>query len=162
MNTPIQRYLSEGLDHVNVVERVHHRHRALQRELRRQLREVNQGIHLDRLLAENLAGVDHPVVQRDDRHARLLISLQVKRYDFANIHESVLNWGRTTVLRQKRGVHIDASILEAGYHVRRDEVAKGSNDAEIELLLRNHLRRLPLFQRVLSTNNVSESTNHSI
>lgn len=142
-------HLSQGLNHVNVVQRVHHRHGALQRELRRQLGEVHQRVDVHRFLAENLARIDHLVVERDDGDTRFLVSLHIIWQKESNIHERVLNRSSASVLWQKGGMHVDSTVLEAGNDVRRNEIAKGGHHAEVELLIGNGLWRLPLSQRVL-------------
>lgn len=141
--------MGQGLNHVNVVQRVHHRHGAFQRELRRQLGEVHQRVDIHRLLAENLARIDHLVVERDDGDTRFFVTLHIMWQKGSNIHERVLNWSSASVLRQKGGMHVDSAVLEAGNDVRWNEIAKGGHHAEVELLIGDGLWRLPLSQRVL-------------
>ena len=92
--------MRQGLDHVNVVQRVHHRHGSFKRELRRQLGEVHQRVDVHRLLAENLARIDHLVVESDDGDTRFLIALHIIRQKESDIHERVLNRSSTSVKRQ--------------------------------------------------------------
>ena len=149
-------HLSQGLGHVNVVQRVHHRHGALQRELRRQLGEVHQRVDIHRLLAENLARIDHLVVESNDGDTRFLIALHIIRQKESDIHERVLNRSSASVLWQKGGMHVDSTVLEAGNDVRRNEIAKGGHNAEVELLIGDSLWRLPLSQCVLPIDHIEE------
>lgn len=148
--------MRQGLNHVNVVQRVHHRHGALQRELRRQLGEVHQRVDIHRLLAENLARIDHLVIESNDRDTRFLVTLYITWQKENNIHERVLNRSSASVLRQKGGMHVDSSVLEAGNDVRRNEIAKGGHHTEVELLIGDGLWRLPLSQCVLPIAHIEE------
>ena len=51
-----------------------------------------------------------------------------------DIEDSVMNRGCTSIFGEKRGMHIQSSIFEAGNDMWGDEEPKGGNDAEIELL----------------------------
>ena len=148
--------MRQGLDHVNVVQRVHHRHGSFKRELRRQLGEVHQRVDVHRLLAENLARIDHLVVESNDGDTRFLIALHMIRKKENDIHERVLNRSSASVLRQQGGMHVDSSVLETGNDVRRNEIAKGGHYAEVELLIGDSLWRLPLSQCVLPIDHIEE------
>lgn len=50
-----------------------------------------------------------------------------------NIEDSVMNRSCTSIFGEKRGMHIQSSIFEAGNYMWRDEEPKGGNDAEVEL-----------------------------
>ena len=147
-------HLRQGLDHVNVVQRVHHRHGSFKRELRRQLGEVHQRVDVHRLLAENLARIDHLVVERDDRDTRFLVALHIIWQKENDIHERVLNRSSASVLLQQGGMHVDSTVLEAGNDVRRNEIAKGGHHAEVELLIGDSLWWLPFSQCVLPIDHI--------
>ena len=53
--------------------------------------------------------------------------------EIINIEDSVMNRSCTSIFGEKRGMHIQSSISEAGNYMWWDEEPKGGNDAEVEL-----------------------------
>ena len=103
-------------------------------------------------MVKTLPCIDLLVAERDDGNSRFFISLfllhtPAERY----VDECVVNGGRSSVLGEERGVHVDSAVFKTGNYMRRHEIAEGSNHAQIVLLGRDRFRRYPLFERVLST-----------
>lgn len=117
---------------------------------------MHQRVDIHRLLAENLARIDHLVVESDDGDTRFLVTLYITWQKESDIHERVLNRSSASVLWQQGGMHVDSTVLETGNDVRRNEIAKGGHHAEVELLIGDSLWRLPLSQCVLPIDHIEE------